>query len=48
MKEQINQLAEGLQNPSALENEIENIKERADDILENGNSIEFILGVHQL
>ena len=37
MREKINQLADGLKGPSALENEIENIQERADDILENGN-----------
>jgi len=33
-------IADGLQRPSA--NEIENIQERAEDILENGNPIEFI------
>ena len=47
MEENIYELADGLQDPSALENEIENIQERADDILENGNPIEFILKVHQ-
>lgn len=47
MKDEINELADGLQNPLVLENEIENIQEKADDILENGDPIEYILEVHQ-
>ena len=45
MEENIKELPDGLQGPSV--NEIENIQERAEDILENGNPIGFILDTHQ-
>lgn len=47
MNEKIIELADGLKGPSALENKIENIQERAEDILKNGDPIWFILDTHQ-